>query len=224
MRHGAYEGHRPSYHAPHEAALTQNGREQIPRSLPLPEGITAIVTSPIPHARQTATLVAHLTGLPIVATSGLLAEWRAQSNVLGRTAETYPPAYRTWRARHLASPSLRCEDGESLTDLHTRARHCATFLQHTALRHGPLLAVSHTLFLGVLTHLQEGPAAFVTPPREPRGSSPSAACSPTASPRHCTFRDMNDEGPTVRPPPMTCWTQAATPWRFHCMSRSCESS
>ncbi|MFJ7068299.1 histidine phosphatase family protein [Streptomyces sp. NPDC101115] len=81
MRHGAYEGHRPGYHAPHEATLTQEGRDQVRRSLPLPEGITAIVTSPIPRARQTATLVSHLTGLPIVATSGLLAEWRAPSIV-----------------------------------------------------------------------------------------------------------------------------------------------
>ncbi|GAA3376650.1 hypothetical protein GCM10020367_49170 [Streptomyces sannanensis] len=110
--------------------------EFVRRSLPLPEGITAIVTSPIPRARQTATLVSHLTGLPIVATSGLLAEWRAPSIVLGRTAETYPPAYRAWRARRLANPSLRCEDGESLTDLHTRARHCAAFLHHSAQRHG----------------------------------------------------------------------------------------
>ncbi|MFE7467577.1 histidine phosphatase family protein [Streptomyces sp. NPDC057499] len=167
MRHGAYEGHRPGHHAPHEATLTQEGRDQVRRSLPLPEGITAIVTSPIPRARQTATLVSYLTGLPIVATSGLVAEWRAPSIVLGRTAETYPPAYRAWRARRLANPSLRCEDGESLTDLYTRARHCAAFLHHTAQRHGPLLAVSHTLLLGVLTHLQEGPAAFTIAAKTP---------------------------------------------------------
>lgn len=167
MRHGAYEGHRPGHHAPHEAALTVEGRAGVRRSLPLPNGITAIVTSPIPRARQTASLIAHLTGLPIVATSGLLAEWRAPSIVLGRTAETYPPAYRTWRARRLANPSLRCEDGESLTDLHTRARYCASFLHHTAQRHGPVLAVSHTLLLGVLTHLPEGPAAFATAAKAP---------------------------------------------------------
>lgn len=167
MRHGAYEGHRPGYHAPHEATLTVEGRDQVRRSLPLPDGITAIVTSPIPRARQTATLVSHLTGLPIVATSGLLAEWRAPSIVLGRTVETYPPAYRAWRARRLTNPTLRCEDGESLTDLHTRARRCAAFLHHTAQRHGRLLAVSHTLLLGVLTHLQEGPAAFTTAARTP---------------------------------------------------------
>ncbi|MGX2995784.1 histidine phosphatase family protein [Streptomyces sp. JNUCC 64] len=167
MRHGAYQGHRPGHHAPHDAALTQEGRDQVRRSLPLPNGVTAIVTSPIPRARQTATLVSHLTGLPIVATSGLLAEWRAPSIVLGHTSETYPPVYRVWRAHRLANPSLRCEDGESLTDLHTRARHCAAFLHHAAGRHGPLLAVSHTLLLGVLTRLQEGPAAFTTAAKTP---------------------------------------------------------
>lgn len=154
MRHGAYEGPRPGYHTPHEATLTQEGREQVRRSLPLPEGVTAIVTSPIPRARQTAALVSHLTGLPIVAASGLLAEWRAPSIVLGRTAETYPPAYRAWRAHRLA-------------DLHTRARHCAAFLHRASGRHGPLLAVSHALLLGVLSHLQEGPAAFTTAARAP---------------------------------------------------------
>ena len=167
MRHGAYEGHRPGYHAPHEAALTLEGRDQVCRSLPLPKGITAIVTSPIPRARQTATHVSHLTGLPIVATSGLLAEWRAPSIVLGRSAETYPPAYRAWRARRLANPSLRCEDGESLTDLHARARDCTQLLHRTAQRHGPLLAVSHKLLLGVLTRLHEGAAAFVTAAKVP---------------------------------------------------------
>ncbi|WP_260637099.1 histidine phosphatase family protein [Streptomyces angustmyceticus] len=167
MRHGAYEGHRPGHHAPHEAALTPEGRDQVRHSLPLPESITALVTSPIPRARQTATLIAHLTGLPIVATTGLLAEWRAPSIILGRTAEIYPPAYRAWRARRLAYPALRCEDGESLTDLHTRARHCANFLRHTAQRNGPLLAVSHTLLLGVLTRLPEGPAAFAAAAQSP---------------------------------------------------------
>lgn len=167
MRHGAYEGHRPGYHAPPEAALTPEGRDQIRRSLPLPDDITAIVTSPIPRAHQTATLIAHLTSLPIIATSDLLAEWRAPSTVLGHTPVTYSPAYRTWQARRLANPSLACEDGESLTDLHTRARHCAAFLHHTAQHHGPLLAVSHTLLLGVLTHLQQGPAAFTAATKNP---------------------------------------------------------
>lgn len=96
MRHGAYECHRPGHHAPHEATLTQEGRDQVRRSLPLPEGITATVTSPIPHAR-----------------------------------------------------------------------HCAAFLHHTAQRHGPVLAVSHTLLSGVLTRLAEGLAAFTTATRTP---------------------------------------------------------
>ncbi|MET7800489.1 histidine phosphatase family protein [Streptomyces decoyicus] len=162
MRHGAYEGHRPGYHAPFDAMLTGEGREQVRRSLPLPDGIVGIVTSPVPRARQTTGLIARLTGLPIVATSRLLAEWHAPSIILGRTRDAYSPAYRAWREKRLANPSLRFEDGESLTDLHTRAGHCADFLHHNAQQHGPLLAVSHKILLGMLTRLQEGPTAFTS--------------------------------------------------------------
>ncbi|WP_078593773.1 histidine phosphatase family protein [Streptomyces sp. NRRL S-920] len=123
---------------------------------------TGIVTSPLSRARQTAAIIAHVRNLPIVATSGLLAEWRAPSVVLGRTPATYPPAYRAWRQHRLTNPSLRFEDGESLTNLHTRASHCAEFLRRNAQKHGPLLAVSHKLLLSVLTRLAEGPAAFNT--------------------------------------------------------------
>ncbi|MFJ6898091.1 histidine phosphatase family protein [Streptomyces hokutonensis] len=166
MRHGAYEGHRPGYHAPLDATLTAKGRDQVRHSLPLPDGITGIVTSPVLRARQTAVEIARHTGLPIT-TTGLLAEWRAPSIVLGHTPDTYPPAYRVWRERRLAEPSLRCGDGESLTDLHTRASRCADFLHDTAEEYGCLLAVSHTVFLGVLTHLQRGPAAFTLAAGDP---------------------------------------------------------
>lgn len=177
MRHGAYEGHRPGYHAPLDAALTPQGRDQIRHCLPLPDDVTAIVTSPVLRARQTATVLAHHTGLPIIAASDLLAEWRAPSIVLRRTPDTYPPAYRAWRARRLAHPTLRCEDGESLTELHTRASQCGAFLHHTAQNHGPLLAVSHTLLLGVLTHLHEGPAAFATAARSPWSFAERRLCT-----------------------------------------------
>lgn len=187
MRHGAYEGHRPGYHAPLDAALTEEGRDKIRRSLPLPETITGIVTSPVLRARQTASEIAHLTGLPIITTTGLLAEWRAPSIILGHTPETYPPAYEAWREHRLANPSLRCGDGESLTDLHTRASHCARFLHTRAEEHGCLLAVSHAVFLGVLTHLQQGPAAFATAARTPwpfteRRLLPPLISAPAGSP------------------------------------------
>lgn len=198
MRHGPYEGHRPGYHAPFDAVLTPEGREQVRRSLPLPDGITGIVTSLVPRARQTASLIAHLTGLPIIATSGLLAEWRAPSIVLSRTPDTYPPAYRAWRERRLTNPSLRCEDGESLTDLHARASRCAYFLHRTAQKHGTLLAVSHKLLLGVLTRLPEGPTAFTSAAADPwpfaerrllpthqQGETPQSHQKPApAAPRH----------------------------------------
>ncbi|MEW2567803.1 histidine phosphatase family protein [Streptomyces sp. NPDC047070] len=86
------------------------GRDQVRRSLPLPDGITGIVTSPVLRARQTAVEITRVTSLPITTTS-LLAEWRAPSIVLGHP-DTYPPAYRVWREHRLADPSLRCGDGE----------------------------------------------------------------------------------------------------------------
>ncbi|WP_326597893.1 histidine phosphatase family protein [Streptomyces sp. NBC_01803] len=161
MRHAAYEGHRPGYHAPPNAALTPEGHDQIRHALPLPDGITGIVTSPLLRARQTAEALRSLTGLPIVATTDLLAEWHAPTAVHGHTPDTYPPAYRTWRTHRTTYPDLAYEDGESLTTLHTRATHCAHYLRGlTEQRQGPVLAISHKLLLGVLLRLPQGPASF----------------------------------------------------------------
>ncbi|WP_225850108.1 histidine phosphatase family protein [Streptomyces sp. HPF1205] len=161
MRHGAYEGHHSGHHAPLDAPLSAEGRAQIHRALPLPEGVTAIVTSPLLRARQTADLLSHLTGIPVIDTSPLLAEWRAPSIVIGHTPETYPPEYRAWREQRTANPSLACGDGESLTELHQRASRCANYLRVMTESHGgAILAVSHKLFLGMLINLAAGPAAF----------------------------------------------------------------
>jgi probable phosphoglycerate mutase len=163
MRHAAYEGHRPGHHAPPDAPLSAEGRAQIHRALPLPEGITAIVTSPLLRARQTADLLSHLTGIPVINTTPLLAEWRAPSIVIGHTPETYPPEYLAWREQRAANPSLACGDGESITELYERAGRCADYLLRTAETHGrPILAVSHRLLLSALTHLDTFPQAFET--------------------------------------------------------------
>jgi probable phosphoglycerate mutase len=162
MRHGAYEGHRPGHHAPADAPLSAEGQAQIRRSLPLPDGITAIITSPVLRAHQTADLLSHLTDLPIIGTSTLLAEWRAPTIVIGHTPRTYPAAYLAWREKRTADPSLPCQDGESLTDLHARAQTCAGYLSSTSRIHGSVIAVSHKLLLGMITRLTSGPPAFET--------------------------------------------------------------
>jgi broad specificity phosphatase PhoE len=160
MRHAAYEGHRPGHHAPPDAPLSAEGRAQI---LPLPADITAIVTSPLLRARQTADLLSELTGIPVIDTSPLLAEWRAPSLVIGHTPATYPPEYLTWRERRTSNPSLACGDGESLTELYERTSHCADYLSRAAHNHcGTVLAVSHKLLLSVLTRVGAGPQAYET--------------------------------------------------------------
>jgi probable phosphoglycerate mutase len=154
MRHAAYEGHHPGHHAPPDAPLSAEGRVQVRRALPLPSRITAIVTSPLLRASQSADLLSQLTGIPVIDTTPLLAEWRAPSMVIGRTADTYPPEYHAWREQRAANPSLACGDGESLTELYDRASRCAEYLADV--RHGQdcdILAVSHSVLLSALTCL-----------------------------------------------------------------------
>lgn len=69
MRHAAYEGHHPGHHAPPDAPLCAEGRAQVHRALPLPSTITAIITSPLLRARQTAALLSQLTGIPVIDTT-----------------------------------------------------------------------------------------------------------------------------------------------------------
>ena len=165
MRHAAYEGHRPGHHAPPDAPLSAEGRAQVRRALPLPSGITTIVTSPLLRASQTADLLSQLTGIPVIGMTPLLAEWRAPSMVIGHTPDTYPPEYRAWREQRTANPSLACGDGESLSELYDRANHCADYLADVCRgRNGDVLAVSHSMLLSALTCLdtrsQNPEAAF----------------------------------------------------------------
>lgn len=154
MRHAAYEGHRPGRHAPPDAPLSAEGRAQVHHALPLPEGITAIVTSPLLRARQTAALLSQLTGIPVIDPTPLLAEWRAPGMVIGHTPDTYPPEYRAWRERRATNPSLVCGDGESLTELYDRAGRCADYIAEVREgQNGDVLAVSHRVLLGALTRL-----------------------------------------------------------------------
>jgi probable phosphoglycerate mutase len=154
MRHAAYEDHRPGHHAPPDAPLSAEGRTQVHRALPLPSAITAIVTSPLLRASQTAHLLSQLTGIPVVDTTPLLAEWHAPSMVIGHTPDTYPAEYRAWRAQRATYPSLACGDGESLAELYDRASRCAEYLADVRRgQNGDVLAVSHSVLLSALTCL-----------------------------------------------------------------------
>ncbi|MFJ2958593.1 histidine phosphatase family protein [Streptomyces sp. NPDC087270] len=165
MRHAAYEGHHPGHHAPPDASLSAEGRVQVRRAFPLPPSITAIVTSPLLRASETADLLSQLTGIPVIDTTPLLAEWRAPSMVIGHTPDTYPPEYRAWREHRATNPSLACGDGESLAELYDRASRCAEYLAEVCRgRNGDVLALSHNVLLSALTCLntrsQNPEAAF----------------------------------------------------------------
>ena len=160
MRHAHYEGHRPGHHAHPDAPLSGRGRAQARRAArALPCGIASVLTSSLPRAQETAEIICQQTGLPLIAASDTFTEWRAPSTVLGKGPANYPPLYRVWREQRLTRQDLRCEDGESLLELHQRATEGAVLLALTA-RRGGVLLISHTIFLGVLIRLQEGPTAF----------------------------------------------------------------
>jgi probable phosphoglycerate mutase len=169
MRHGAYEGHAIGHHAPWGVSLSEAGRAQATMATPLPGAVQAILTSPLPRAAQTADIVSRVTGLPVIADTHLLAEWRAPSAVIGRTASDYPPAYVEWRRTRVHSPSVAFEDGESLAQLHGRACLAARHLTALSQSYGGLLVVSHKLLLGVLCALVDGPAAFERAARDEWG-------------------------------------------------------
>jgi probable phosphoglycerate mutase len=190
MRHAAYEGHRPGHHAPPDAPLSAEGRVQVRRALPLPPGITAIVTSPLPRARQTADLLSQLTGIPVIGTTPLLAEWRAPSMVIGGTPDAYPAEYRAWREQRAANPSLACGDGESLTELYDRAGRCAHYLADVRRdRNGDVLAVSHRVLLSALTCLDS------------RSQSPEAALEREWAFAHAAAWSWQRNGASSSAPP-----------------------
>ena len=160
MRHAHYEGHIPGHHAYPDAPLSTEGRAQARRAAcSLPNGIDSVLTSTMPRARETAEIICQHTGLPLTTATVTFAEWRAPSFVIGRGPSDYPLAYCTWRGQRLTRPDLRCNDGETLVEVHQRAREGATLLELAAQRSGVLL-ISHTIFLGMLIRLHEGPSAF----------------------------------------------------------------
>ena len=160
MRHAHYEGHLSGHHAHPDAPLSDEGRAQARRAARwLPRSIASIVTSTMPRAQETAAIICQQAGLPLVAASDTFAEWRAPSCVLGKGPPEYPASYHTWREQRLAHPDLRCEDGESLLELHQRATEGAALLTVKS-RRGGVLLVSHAVFLACLARLEEGPRAF----------------------------------------------------------------
>ncbi|HEV2634536.1 MAG TPA: histidine phosphatase family protein [Actinocrinis sp.] len=170
-RHAQDESARstPGYHAFPENPLTEAGIQYArDTATALAKDYAGIVYSPIPRARQTAALFAEGSGLPLLAEEPSLSEWRPPSCVYGKTPEQYDDAYRAWRYARTADPTLAYEDGESLQDLHQRANQAVAILKRLAAKHGPLLAVSHKVLLGVILHLELGPAeAFHQATQEP---------------------------------------------------------
>jgi probable phosphoglycerate mutase len=151
MRHAHYVSHGPGYHAPDDAVLSPEGRQDtiaVARLLPPAVGI---VSSPLPRALQTAEILTKHAGIPLVGVIADLREWRSPRAVRGLPPGDFPADYAEWRSRRTLDPSSRYEDGESLQELGERAARVRVRLTVLAQRQGPLLAVSHKMTLRALT-------------------------------------------------------------------------
>lgn len=159
----------PTYHPFPESPLTERGITSARETAAtLAEDYAGIVYSPIRRAKETAELFAEVSGLPLLTEEPSLGEWRPPSCVYGRTPDQYDDDYRAWRYAREADPTLSYQDGECLFDLHQRAGLAVTILMELTAEHGHVLAVSHKMLLGVISHLDLGPAkAFQQAAREP---------------------------------------------------------
>lgn len=170
-RHAQDESARttPTYHPRPDSPLTEHGIEQARQAAKnLATDYAGIAHSPILRAQQTAKLFSDASGLPLLAELPCLSEWRPPSCVYGKTPDQYDDEYRTWRYARTEDPSLAYQDGESLLALHERAELAIRELARLAAENGPLLIVSHKVFLGVITARSPGPAeAFHRATSEP---------------------------------------------------------
>ncbi|WP_236572043.1 histidine phosphatase family protein [Nocardiopsis sp. FR4] len=162
MRHAHYVGHGSGYHAPDDAMLSSEGRQDtiaMARFLPSAAGI---VSSPLPRALQTAEILAEHSGVPRLGAISDLREWRSPSAVRGVPPADFPEDYAEWRSRRTHEPASRYGDGESLQELSERATRVRAGLTALAERQGPLLVVSHKMLLRALT-LSGGPSPVFDP-------------------------------------------------------------
>lgn len=170
-RHSQDESARvtPSYHPRPDSPLTERGVELAQAAArSLAADYAAVVHSPILRAAQTAALFAEVSGILLLAGIPCLSEWRPPGCVYGKTPDEYDDAYRAWRYARTQDPKLVYEDGESLLALHDRAAFAVHELERLADENGPLLVVSHKVFLGVIVNHDLGPVeAFQRATSEP---------------------------------------------------------
>lgn len=170
-RHAQDESARttPTYHPRPDSPLTEHGIGQARRAAKnLATDYAGIAHSPILRAWQTAELFSDVSGIPLLAELPCLSEWRPPSSVYGKTPDQYDDKYRRWRYARTEDPSLAYQDGESLLALHQRAELAVCELARLAAENGPLLIVSHKVFLGVIAARNHGPVeAFHRATSEP---------------------------------------------------------
>lgn len=150
IRHAHYIGHMPGYHAPDDAELSSEGRRAAVAATGSLPTVAVIVSSPLPRALQTAELLAEHSGIPLLNVLPELREWRSPITVQGIPPANFPEDYAVWRARRILDSTSRYGDGESERELTERAERARGRLDVLVAENGPVLAVTHKMFLRAL--------------------------------------------------------------------------
>lgn len=162
MRHGTCRDglDDPTIHAQPDSPLTALGRVDAAvaaRRLASAGWRPAlVVSSPLPRAVATATLVASQLGSTLADPDPVFAEWTAPCCVRGRPPAQYPPEYLDWQRLRISDPDSALPGGESLRALHERAVAAVETARQHADRWGSVLVVSHTVLIGCVVALDRG--------------------------------------------------------------------
>jgi broad specificity phosphatase PhoE len=162
MRHGTCDDGlcRPGTHARPGSPLTIAGiveAELTARELHKHRWHPALIaSSPLHRARQSAAIVAELLDCHLADPISAFAEWRAPHCVLGLAPRQYPPDYSAWRNQRAHNPDSALPGGESLRTFAERALEATTIAHDLAIKHGPVLIVSHRLLIGAVAALHHG--------------------------------------------------------------------
>ncbi len=150
VRHGQTEWNRVErFRGQIDLALNKVGQAQArkvaTRLAEVP--ITAVYSSPLRRAMETAQPTAQKLGLPVIPLPGLMdinyGEWQGQTP--GEVSQRYPDLYQQW----LDAPhTVRFPQGESLEDVRLRA--VAALQKVISQHHGPILLVAHQVVNKVL--------------------------------------------------------------------------
>jgi len=152
IRHGETLYNRRHIHQPFDVSLSEKGREQALRTAILFErqSVDKLLSSDLRRARETAGIISEKLGKAVEET-GLLREIRRPSSLQGKS-HFHPNSFSyviqsIWNRN---KDLWHFEDGESLPEIHVRARLVREMLEAMSDQYEDVVIISHSVFLEIL--------------------------------------------------------------------------